>query len=327
MRHFLAALCLVAAPATAQDAPRVVSDIAPVQSLVTQMMAGVGTPSQIIPTGASPHGYAMRPSEARALRDADLVIWVGPALTHWLEEPLDSLAGDAERLTLMDHAGTRTLPMRAPVILTSEEEHGDEEEHSGHDHQESHDHEKVDDHDEGHDHGEHHHAGGIDPHGWLSPSNAVLWAGVIAQKLGQIDPANAATYTANWDAFNAEMQAVEQEVNTKLRPYRETPFIVLHDAFQYFEATFGVEAEAFIVPGDGSTPGPAQIKALRDHLERNPATCAFTAPQENESLLRTVIEGQGTRIAMLDPMGDGAMPFATLIRKFADDMVACLSQG
>ncbi|MDC0135998.1 zinc ABC transporter substrate-binding protein [Sulfitobacter sp.] len=304
MRHMLAALCLLATPAIAQEVPRVAVDIAPINSLVAQMMQGVGAPSQIIPTGASPHGYAMRPSEARALRDADLVVWVGPALTHWLEEPLDTLAGDAARLTLMSLAGAKTLPMRDPVELSEGE---------GHDHD--------------HDHDGHSHEGDVDPHGWLSPSNAVLWTGVIAKTLGEIDTANAPAYTANWEAFRQEMEDLEKEVSDKLRPYRDTPFVVLHDAFHYFEATFGVEADAFIVPSDGSTPGPAQIKALRDHLIENPAVCAFTAPQENESLLRTVIEGQGTRIAVLDPMGDGSTPYATLIRQFADDMVACLSKG
>ncbi len=302
MRQLIAALCLLASPATAQDAPRVVADIAPIHALVTQMMEGVGTPSQIIPTGASPHSYAMRPSEARALRGADLVVWVGPALTNWLEEPLDTLAGDAARLTLMKDSRAMTLPLRDATKLGE-----------GHDHD--------------HDHGDHSHEGDIDPHGWLAPSNAVLWASLIAQTLGEVDPDNAETYAANLQSFSAEMGALEQEITAKLSPYRDTPFIVLHDAFHYFEATFDVEADAFIVPGDGSTPGPAQIKALRDHLAENPATCAFTAPQENDSLLRTVIEGQGTRIAVLDPMGDGATPYAMLIRQFADDMVACLSQG
>lgn len=304
MRHFFAALCLLATPAAAQEVPRVVSDIAPINALVTQIMQGVGIPSQIIPTGASPHGYAMRPSEARALGNADLVVWVGPALTHWLEEPLDSLAGDAARLTLMSDSSAMTLPMRDATKIGDAHDHDHDHSHEGHDHE-----------------------GNVDPHGWLAPSNAVLWASLIAQTLGEIDPDNAATYSANLDGFKSEIGALEEEITAKLSPYRDTPFIVLHDAFHYFEATFDVEADAFIVPGDGSTPGPAQIKALREYLVENPATCAFTAPQENDSLLRTVIEGQGTRIAVLDPMGDGTTSYATLIRQFADDMATCLSRS
>lgn len=305
MRHLITALCLIAAPAMAQETPRVVADIAPVRALVAQMMLGVGEPSQIIPIGSSPHSYAMRPSEARALRNAGLVVWVGPALTHWLEEPLDTLAGDALRLTLMGVDGAMTLPMRDATKLEEGHDHGHED----------------------HDHAGHAHHGDIDPHGWLAPSNALLWSRAIAQKLSRIDPENAATYAANLRDFNDEMEALEVEIHTTLAPYLDTPFIVLHDASQYFEATFGIEADAFIIPGDGRSPGPAQIKALREYLSQNPATCAFTAPQENDSLLRTVIEGQGTRIAVLDPMGDGTTPYATLIRQFAADMVACLSKN
>lgn len=304
MRHFLAALCFLATPAAAQDAPRVVSDIAPINALVTQIMQGVGTPSQIIPTGSSPHSYAMRPSEARALGQADLVVWVGPALTHWLEEPLDTLSGDAVRLTLMKADGAMTLPLRDATELGEE-----------------------DDHDHDHDHEGHGHEGDVDPHGWLAPSNAVLWATSIAQSLSEIDPANGTVYAANLEDFKAQMNDLDKEIKAKLSPYSDTPFIVLHDAFHYFEATFDVEAEAFIIPADGSTPGPAQVKALREYLTEHPASCAFTAPQENDGLLRTVIEGQGTRIAALDPMGNGTESYATLIRQFADDMVACLSQG
>lgn len=357
MRRILAAFCFVASPLTAQEAPRVVADIAPVRALVAQVMEGVGTPDQIIPTGASPHGYAMRPSEARALQSADLVIWVGPALTHWLEEPLDSLAGDVPRLTLMAHGGTKTLPMRDAAEIggshADEEDahdhkdeeghedhasaehdskaHDDHPDHSGHAHEEhageDHGEEHKEEHaaeehkdDEGHGH-EHH--GTIDPHGWLSPANAVLWAGVIAQELARIDPANAQTYMNNWTALSQELEGVEQELQARLAPYSDVPFIVLHDAFQYFEATFGVQARAFVIGGDGSTPGPARVKALRSYLAENRATCAFVEPQQNAALLRTAIEGQGTRVAVLDPIGDGETPYATFIRTFADDMIAC----
>jgi len=324
----IATLCFLATPAVAQEAPRVVADIAPIRSLVAQIMDGVGSPSQLIPTGASPHGYAMRPSEARALGEAELVVWVGPALTHWLEDPLDTLSGDALRLTLMDHGGSKTLPMREAEYLGSHEHdhaeaHGDEghADHAGHaDHSEHEGHAEHKDHAA---HVGHDHHGDIDPHGWLSPSNAVLWAGLIAQQLSEIDPDNAATYDTNWRTFTADVQSLEQELAAQMEPYRDTPFMVMHDAFQYFEATFGVEADAFIVPGDGSAPGPARIKALRDHLAEHPAVCAFTAPQENDALLRTALEGQPTRVAVLDPIGDGETPYGTLMRQFADNMVAC----
>ena len=349
MRRTLAALCIVATPTFAQEPPNVVVDIAPIRSLVAQITEGVATPSQIIPAGASPHGYAMRPSEARALSNADLVVWVGPALTHWLEEPLETLASDAEHLMLMALGGSKELPTREAEMLEAshdddhaehdhDKEHNDEghDEHEGHDHDAAHKEEGHDDHADhdhdkehkegGHDdhagHGHAHH-GDVDPHGWLSPSNAVLWAGVVSKKLGEIDPANAQTYTANWEKLNAELQTLEADLTAMLTPYRDTPFLVLHDAFHYFEETFGVEAEAFVIAGDGATPGPARVQALREHLAANPVTCAFTAPQENERFLRTATEGQEVRVAVLDPLGDGEASYATFMRAFATAMVDC----
>lgn len=315
MRRTLAALCIVATPTFAQEPPNVVVDIAPIRSLVAQITEGVATPSQIIPAGASPHGYAMRPSEARALSNADLVVWVGPALTHWLEEPLETLASDAEHLMLMALGGSKELPTREAEML--EASHDDD--HAEHDHDKEHNDEGHDEH-EGHGHAHH---GDVDPHGWLSPSNAVLWAGVVSKKLGEIDPANAQTYTANWEKLNAELQTLEADLTAMLTPYRDTPFLVLHDAFHYFEETFGVEAEAFVIAGDGATPGPARVQALREHLAANPVTCAFTAPQENERFLRTVTEGQEVRVAVLDPLGDGEASYATFMRAFATAMVDC----
>lgn len=337
MRPLLTALCLMSTPLAAQEAPRVVADIAPIRSLVAQVMEGVGNPSLIIPTSASPHSYAMRPSEARALRNADLVVWVGPGLTHWLEEPLDTLSGSAARLTLMELPKTRGLELRPAGVLGVHAMHGDEH-HDEHDHEKHHDedagHEEGHEHEEGHAHGEghdheaahgHEHHGIVDPHGWLSPDNAVHWAGVVAQTLAQIDPDNAQTYMYNWTALSEEVAAAVQDINTQLAPLQDTPFIVLHDGTQYFEASFGLQAEAFVVPGDGRTPGPASLKALRDELAEHPVACAFTSPQENTSLLRTVTEGQDTRLAELDPMGDGEEHYAVMLRRFADDLATCLT--
>jgi len=322
MRRLIAALSLTAlplvagtavtSPAFASEPPNVVADIAPIRSLVAQIMDGAGSPSQIIPTGASPHSYAMRPSEARALQGADLVVWVGPALTHWLEEPLDTLARDALRLTLMDSVGTRNLPMRAAETL--------EQEGQGHSHDHDHDHATANEDGHGHDH-----AGDTDPHGWLDPANAVLWGAMIAAQLAELDPDNADLYQKNWAALRDEVEVLMPQIAKMLAGAQEKPFIVLHDSFHYFEVAFGIEAQSFVIPGDGSTPGPARLKALRDHLVARPAVCAFTEPQENDALLQTAIEGQGTRVTVLDPMGDGQMRYADLMRGFAKAMAECLT--
>jgi zinc transport system substrate-binding protein len=74
------------------DVPRVAVDIAPVHSLVARVMEGVGTPDLILPPGASPHEYSLRPSEAAALQEADIVFWMGEDLTPWMEDAVETLA-------------------------------------------------------------------------------------------------------------------------------------------------------------------------------------------------------------------------------------------
>ncbi|MEO9464304.1 zinc ABC transporter substrate-binding protein [Sulfitobacter pontiacus] len=168
MRRLLCTTLLFSAGLAHAEVPRVATDIAPVHSLVSMVMQGAGSPDLIIPPGASPHSYAMRPSEARAVAKADLVVWVGPSLAPWLEEPMSSLAQGAERLTLQDVEGIRLLTNRSGVAFEAHD-HGDHEghddhdghdDHAGHDDHEGHDHsahEGHGDHEdhEGHDHGAH----------------------------------------------------------------------------------------------------------------------------------------------------------------------------
>jgi zinc transport system substrate-binding protein len=224
------------------------------------------------------------------------------------------------------------LPMREAEGIGDAHEHGHEEhhadeggEHDNHDNKAGHEEHDNHESDVGHVEHAHDHHGDVDPHGRLSPSNAVLWAGAIAQNLAEIDPANAQIYSHNWETMRDEIGALKQDLSDMLAPYHDTPFVVLHDAFHYFEATFGVEAQAFIVPSDGQSPGLAGLKALRDYLVEQPAVCAFTAPQENDALLRTALEGQGTRIAALDTMRDGEMRYTAFLQGFAKDMTDCFA--
>ena len=174
-----AAILASAASPLWADVPAVATDIAPVHALVCQVMEGVGTPDLIVPPRSSPHGYAMRPSEARALSGADLVVWVGPLLTPWLADPLESLASSASHLALLEQPGTRVLAFREGATFEAHD-HGDEgrgaeehpekgDDHDAHGHDahgdeahEEHDHEEHDDEEhghEGHDHDAHGHAG------------------------------------------------------------------------------------------------------------------------------------------------------------------------
>lgn len=327
----LAALCLAITGAAHADAPRVVADIAPVQSLVARVMDGVGKPDLLIRPDASPHGYAMRPSEARALEQADLVVWMGPGLTPWMTDAIQTLAGDAAHLALLTSPETLVLPGRIDPRFAHDHDHGHDhgdhddhkhDDHAGHDHDDH----KHDDH-AGHDTHDHAHAG-PDPHAWLDPVNAVAWLGLIARDLSALDPGNADLYAANAKAAQAELTALSDKIAADLAPLADRPFLVFHDAYQYFEARFGVTAAGAVSLSDASEPGPARLADLRALVSEQDIVCIFAEPQFNTAILPSVF-GDTLRIGQLDPLGVEHTPgpglYPAILGGMADAMTECLS--
>ncbi|WP_240643477.1 zinc ABC transporter substrate-binding protein [Paracoccus siganidrum] len=330
MRIFVpaTALPLILAAAASAEVPSVAVDIAPVHSLVARVMEGVGDPGLILPPGASPHGHSMRPSEARMLQNADLVVWIGEDLTPWLAGPVATLAGKAESLELLEAEGTTVLEFREGATF---EAHGHDEE--DHDHEgdghEDHGHEDDGhDHDHAHDDGDGHDHHGHDPHAWLDPQNARLWLGVIAERLAGLDPENAETYAANAAAGQAELDALSGQIEAALAPVRAAPFVVFHDAYQYFETRFGVTAAGSISLADASDPSPARIAEIQRKVAELGVTCAFAEPQFNPGLIDTVFRGTEARIGTMDPLGSALQPgtqlYPQLLTEMADSLVACL---
>ncbi len=303
------ALAILAIPAPILAAPKVVTDIAPIHSITARVMAGVGEPGLVLPPGASAHGYALRPSEARRVQEADLVVWVGPDLTPWLADPIAALAPNAEVLRLEDAPGMELLGVReGGPFEPDEHEHGAPEQ--GHD-------ERT--------------AGPHDGHLWLDPRNAVAAAHAIAAALSAMDPAAAATYTANAEAFDDEMNALTQTLSDGLVPVRGRPFLVFHDAYQYFEHRFGIPAAGSVALQDGLAPGTARVTALRDRVRSEGIVCAFAEPQFEPKLLATIVEGSGVRTGVLDPLGAALPPgpelYPTLLTAMAESLEACLGDG
>ena len=332
----LAALALFAA-VPAHAAPRVAADIPPVHSLAAAVMEGIGAPELILPPGASPHDYAMRPSEAARLEAAEVVFWVGEGLTPWLETALDALAADAVKVSLMDAPGLRQLPFREGATFEAHD-HGDEdheatEKAADHDYDHDHDHaeEAHADHalgghsHEGHDHG------AVDPHLWLDPRNAAAMADAMAEALAGTDPANADAYRANAARLRADLAALEAEIAAAVAPARGKPFVVFHDAYHHFEARFDVEAAGAISLSDASAPGPARLDELRRLVRDLGVVCVFAEPQFDPKLAALVVEGTEAEVAVLDPLGaeiePGPAHYQALIRSVGAALVGCLDRA
>ncbi len=301
------------------DVPKVAVDIAPVHALAAQVMAGVGMPELVVPPKTSPHGYALRPSQARTLQDADLVIWIGPELTPWLAKPLSSLAAGAEHMPMLTSQGTMTHGFREG--LEDADMHDEGADH-GDDHDNDHGHDDHDDHDDGHDH-----HGEVDPHAWLNPENAKLWLGQIAETLARMDPDNADRYRANAAAAQSDLDALSAEITGILAPVKDRPFVTFHDAFQYFDARFGLAFVGAVSLGDATDPSPARLAHLREVLKEHNVRCAFSEPQYDDRMLRAAADGVDLQISILDPMGSSLQPgpdlYARLLRDMAQSLAGC----
>ncbi|AJE49015.1 zinc ABC transporter substrate-binding protein [Celeribacter indicus] len=354
---------LLAAGAATAEVPDVVTDIAALQSLAAQVMGDLGTPEALMEQGASPHGYALRPSEARALQQADVIFWTSPQLAPWLGEMIDRVAADAHSMPLATIEGTTVLELREGAgferhVHGGEDEahghddhdHDGEEEHADHDHadhdhddhahddhaHDDHEHETHDDHDhDDHDHDDHavahdHDHEGPDAHAWLDPVNARVWLGAMAEELSALDPENAGTYRANAAAAQERIDVLLADVSAEMAPLSDLRFIVFHDAYQYFENRFGLQAAGAISLSDASAPSPARVREIQQVIATQEVSCVFSEPQFNPSLVETVLDGTDAHSAVIDPLG-AAIPagpdyYDRLIRDVAAAFVSCAAQ-
>ncbi len=333
-------ICTLAFTVPALSAPDVVASIAPVHSIAAAIMKGVGTPHLLLPTSASPHSADLRPSGAQALQDADLVFWVGPRIEAFLVKPLETLAGNKKSIPLIDAEGMTLLPTRTGGNWEKHShDHGHEDddhdamEHEDHDH--DHDAEQHEDHDhdhdaeqhEAHDH-DHDEESIIDNHVWLSPNNGLAMATAMTKALSEIDPDNKKTYEANNEAFKAEVKAATKEAKGLLADVKSAPFIVFHDAYQYFENAFDVSAIGSITLTPGVNPGAARVKEIHEKLEHLDVACLLSEPQFSDKIITILIEGTSAKKGELDPIGkelaEGPTLYPDLIRYNARHLASCL---
>ena len=359
---FLATTILSTGITSASADVNVMASIKPIHSLVSAVMDGAGTPSLIIEGAGSPHTYALKPSQAAQLQDADLIFWVSHDLEAFLEKPIEGLAADAHAIALSDAHGLTKLKFREGGTFDAHDhddhddhghdkhddhddhghdKHDDHDDHDdhGHDKHDDHDdhgHDKHDDHDDhGHDkhddhddHDDHGHDS-FDPHVWLDPENAKAIIHEIEEALVAADPENAATYEANAANMMGKLDALITEIDAELEPLRGKGYIVFHDAYQYFEQRFGVSAVGSITVSPEVLPGAKRVSELQAKVKSLDATCVFSEPQFEPKLVSTVTENTNAGTGVLDPLGasieSGPNLYFTLIRNMARSLKDCLS--
>ena len=246
-------LLTIFAPANADV--KVVTSIKPIHSLASYLMDGVGKPDLIVDGYASPHGFALKPSHAKMLQNADLIFCVGEDLESFLEKPLKSIAKKAEKIELMEIKGLNKLEFRERNIFEGHDDHGHDEhkedEHKEHGHKED----KHDDH-QGHAHGEH------DPHIWLDPMNAKVILSEMAEHLIENDQKNEAKYKENLKKAHKDLDKLTKKVKSELN--KNFKSIVFHDAYQYFEKRFDINILGAFTVNPDVMPGAEQLAEIRE---------------------------------------------------------------
>jgi zinc transport system substrate-binding protein len=318
-------LLLPVSLALGQEPVRVAVSVKPIHDLVLGVTVGVSEPALLVPGGASPHDHALRPSDMRNLQQARVVIWVGPELENFLVRPLAGLSGEVHRIALLADAGLVLHPVREGGIWDAHDhDHGHENRH-GHSHaghrKQNHGH--GHDHEHGHDHGE------ADAHVWLSPENARRIVRHVAARLAELDPPNAAAYRANSERMVERLDRLDTDIDRRLDGVRDRPFIVFHDAYQYFERHFRLTPAGSITVDPSRPPGARRVQEIRHRVAESDALCVFSEPQFRPAIVTTVTEGTRARTGVLDPLGadlpSGPDGYEQLLRNLADSLAECLS--
>ncbi|MFZ1830204.1 MAG: zinc ABC transporter substrate-binding protein [Candidatus Competibacteraceae bacterium] len=293
---------LLLAPWMALAAPDVVTSLQPVHSLAAGVMQGVGQPRLLVTGGASPHDYSLRPSDARAIAEADIVFWIGPDLESFLVRPLKNAQRKVRNIALLEAPDMTVLPLRTGGAWEAHlHEHGD-----GHGHKAGH-----------------------DAHIWLDPVNAIAMVRRMVAVLGEVDSDHKADYERNGAALMERLNQFDQQLALKLAPLKGQSYVVFHDAYQYFERRYGLNAVGSVVLDPEQRPGAKRVAEIQARIRERGVRCVFSEPQFQSALVQTVIAGSQAQPGILDPLGAGIPPgpeaYFQLLEGLVDALRDCLS--
>lgn len=300
-RLFVAFTFSLFAIGSAQAEVRVLTSIKPLQLIAAAVQDGVALPEVLLPPGASPHNYALRPSDVRKVQSVDLLYWIGPDMEGFLPRVLKG----------------RSLPSVAVQDLPGMKlRHFAEDSHSHAEEADEHDHD--------------HRPGTLDAHLWLAPVNARVIAARMAADLSAADPANAARYQSNLKAFNERLDALDARLKTRLAGIAGKPYFVFHEAFDYFEDAYGLKHTGVFSVAAEVQPGAQHVAAMRARLQQVGKTCVFSEPPLRPRLAETLVAGLPVKLAELDALGGytpaTAQGYEQVLEKLGNDLAGCLEQ-
>ena len=259
----------------------IVASIKPVGFIAAAIAEGVTPVDVLLPDGASEHDYALRPSDAKRLKNADLVVWVGPDMEAFMSKSAAELSAK-KNLEIVDIQGVSALLI------------------SGDDEDEHHEQNKSEDQDSSHHHHDH---GQYNMHVWMSPEIARKTAVAIHGKLLELMPQDKAKLDANLQQFETELADTDKRIGAQLAPVRNQGYYVFHDAYTYFEKHYGLSPTGHFTVNPEIQPGAQRLHQIRTQLVEQKAVCVFAEPQFRPAVIDAVARGTKVRKGTLDPLG------------------------
>ena len=275
--------------AFATETTGVISTIQPINSLVSAVIGNTGKTISIIPAEQSPHDFKLKPSDVKVLQNSNIIFYVSNHLESSVTKVFKNLPKNIKLINLMEESGINHLAIRDNAAWERHDHHGDD--HDDHDkhgkkHDDHDDHEKED-----------------DVHIWLSPDNAIKIVQKVNKVLSLYFPENSKIYNENTTKFIDKIRNLKMELIKELSPIKNKPYIVFHDAYQYFEKTFELNAVGSVALEGDIASSPKQISFIKDKIIKSKASCVFQEPQFDSKLVKIVVEGTNAKTGTLDPLG------------------------
>jgi len=289
----------------------VVASIKPLGFIAAAISKGITPVEVLLPDGASEHDYSLRPSDVKRIKNADLVIWIGPEMEAFLTKPAAALPA------------SKNLEIAALPAVKSQLIRGGEDEDE---HEEGHASDKSEEQDSSH---THHHHGEYNMHLWMSPKIAQESAVAIHGKLLELMPESKAKLDANLQQFEAALAETDKHIGAQLAPVRNKGYFVFHDAYSYFEKHYGLSPAGHFTVNPEIQPGAQRLHQIRTQLVEQKAVCVFAEPQFRPAVIDAVSRGTSVRKGTLDPLGMGISltkdSYVKFLSQLSSQYASCLN--
>ncbi|MEQ4986640.1 zinc ABC transporter substrate-binding protein ZnuA [Proteus vulgaris] len=299
LKSFLATIIISSFSASVQA--DVVASIRPIGFIAAAIADGVTPTEVLLPDGASPHDYALKPSDLKKITSADLMVWIGPDMEVFLDRPLNRLT-DNHKLALAETNEIKSLLLK-------------DDDDNVHKHEENH---------------EHHSHGDYNMHIWLSPEIALSSAKQIHERLIALYPDKKELLDVNLGKFSEQLKQTDKNLVNILSPVRNKGYFVFHDAYGYFEKHYNLKPLGHFTINPEIQPGAQKLHQIRTQLVEQKATCIFAEPQFRPTVIETVAKGTGVKMGVLDPLGSGIAltqeSYVKFLTQLANQYASCLNE-